>query len=75
MHLWNIECGLEGFVTIVWNIPGGKSSAVYVNQTKMNVKFSTKLGSSQKSGGAMAYPGCPLELQMPHYIPDFKAEF
>jgi len=39
----------------------GKLSAVYVNQTNLNVKLSTKLGghqagASQKSGG-IAHPG------------------
>jgi len=51
MHLKNIESRLQGFLIIIWNSAGW--SAVYVNQTKLNVKLSTYLGASQKSGGAM----------------------
>jgi len=40
-------------------------SAVYANQTNLNVKLSKKLGegkqgANHKSGGAMAHPGPPL---------------
>jgi len=48
---------------IVQNFVGWKLSAVYVNQTNLNVKLSTKLGAKQwaspKSGGAMAHPSLP----------------
>jgi len=36
---------------IVSNFAGWKLFAVYVNQTNLDMKFSTKLGGSQKSGG------------------------
>ena len=48
---------------IVDNIAGWKLLAIYVNQTNLNVKCSTKLGAkqraSQKPGRAMAHPGSP----------------
>jgi len=34
---------------IVWNIAGWKLFAVYVNQTNLNVKFSTKMGAKQEA--------------------------
>jgi len=48
---------------IVKNFAGWKLFAVYVNQTNLNVKFSTKLGvqagGQPKIYGGMAHPGPP----------------
>ena len=33
---------------IVWNFAGWKLSAVYINQTNLNVKFSKKLGEARR---------------------------
>jgi len=35
---------------IVWNFAGWKLSPVYVNQTSLNMKLSTKLGGKQVTG-------------------------
>jgi len=48
-----------------------KLSAVYVNQTNLNVKLSKKLGASRGAvknlGGAMAHPDPPLEPPLWRY--------
>jgi len=53
---------------IVSNFAGWKLSAVYVNQTNLNVKLSTKLGGkqggNQKSGGPWSG-----DLRPPRYAP------
>jgi len=45
----------------VKNFADCKLSAVYVNQTNLNVKLSTKLRGPAKNLGGMALPGPPFE--------------